>query len=297
MEFNNVEELRNFIPTEKEHQMFEEVSCIKTLHHFKPRDIYPEMLGKVCYVTKKKLTIETRTEESKPDEKTWGATPWSDKTGLAVATTLRMKMMLGHQGFLITEQEKTGTGMMRFTAERMPEVDWDEITPLWDYPENVVVNTPLYYPQFVFLFKRIDSIGIGWGKWYKIDWLIKNYKAWLFAPTYFCIMCGKHHQGTHRLSVARELKMPTIKVRIIRHWWVRDTTIPKRLEYYLYGPNDAATSASLKPYKKHDERLMTQKHHIKPSKVYQEYLRLPKSERGYRRHTVPMIRSIGSKKK
>lgn len=293
MEFNDVGKLQKFIPTKENEQSFDSVIC-KILQHFAPREIWPDMLGKIAYVTKKKLVIETRAKESRPDEKSWGETQKKAGDGLTEITTLRMKRNLAHNCFLITDQTQIGKGMMRFTAERMPEEEWDETTPLWKYPENTIVNTPLYYPQFAYLFRRIDSIGVGWGKWYKINWLIENFKVWLFAPSYFCILCGKHHQGTHRLSVARELKMPKIKVRIIRHWWVRDTTKPKKLEYYFDDPTSPECPALLKPYEKNDERLVVQKQFIKPSEIYQEYLRLPASERGFRRKT---IRSIISNEK
>lgn len=282
MEFNNVGKLMRFIPTKKDIQSVDSSSC-NILQHIPPRDIWPEMLGKICYVTKKKLVIETRAVESKPGEKTWGATQQVAGDGLTEITTLRMKRNLGHNGFLIKDTVQIGKGMMRFTAERMPEMDWDEVTPLWKYPENVVVNTPLYYPQFMFLFRKIDALGVGWGKWYKINHLIKGFKPWLFAPTYFCIMCGKHHQGTHRICVAREFEMPTIKVRIIKHWWTRRMTIPKGLEYYLDNPmTPLEHPSSVVPYEKFDKRLIAQKHLAKPSKVYQKWLKLPAADRAYK---------------
>ena len=167
--------------------------------------------------------------------------------------------------------------MIRFVGERMPEEDWVEERPLWEYPENVVVRTPLHYPPFINVFEKINRNGAKWGKWYKINWLIENFKVWMFAPMYYCIVCGKHHQGTHRLAAARELEMPFIKVRTIRHWWERKTMKPKNLGYYL-EPEDEREQrgCELVPYKKYDKRLMEHKDATKPSKAYQDYLKLKK---------------------
>jgi len=276
--FDNVKELQQFIPTEQDAQSFDVVSCLKVLSYYKPKDEFAGMLGKVCYVTKKRLELELRVEESKPEEskgRPFGS-PLVAVGGLTLLTTLRVKVMLEHQSFLIKDRTHTGNGMMRFVAERMPEVDWDEMQPLWKYPENVVVNTPLYYPQYLYIYNRINGHGINWGKWNKIDRLIRDFKIWMFAPIYYCITCGKHHQGSHRLAVARELGMPTIRVRIIRHWWERNIQEPMQLEYYLEKLGSREQSSALKPYEKHDERVMKLKHLTKPSKVYQEYLEAKK---------------------
>ena len=276
MEFSDVEELRKFIPTQEDHQSVDVVKSFRVLPHFKPVDEYAEMLGKLCYIAKEKIELELRAYESISGERSWGAKlVMIDR--LTVLTTLRVRMFLSHHGFLITEQESTTDGMMRFVGERMPEKDWDEERPLWEYPENVIVRMPLYYPQFINLYEKINRNGSAWGKWYKINWLITDFKIWMFAPLYYCIVCGKHHQGTHRLAVARELEMPIIKVRTIRHWWERRTTTPKNLGYYLEPEEEREQrGCELVPYKKYDKRLMEHKDATKPSKAYKDYLILKK---------------------
>lgn len=260
--FDDVEELRQFIPIEQDAQSFDSVSCLGVLPHYRPKDEFAEMLGKVCYVTKKKLRIELRVNESNIGERPFGA-PLVADNGLTLLTTLRVKIMLGHQSFLIKEQTYTENGMMKVVATRMSEVDWDGAQPLWKYPEDTIVKTPLYYPQFINTFRRIDDHGIDWGKWKKVNQLIDDFKIWLFAPIYYCITCGKQHQGAHRIAVARELGMSTIRVRIIRCWWERKIGEPKGLEHYL----------NKEDYEKQSTEL---EYLTKPSKVYQEYLKAKK---------------------
>lgn len=222
LEIIDSRELLHMNPTEKDRQSYNTVVC-NCLHHFHPKKEYEEQVAKVCFLAKEKVVLELHAEDGSKDEHSWGKKGRIVEAGTprqrTVMTKLRLKRRLNDCCFVIIRETKIDDSVYIYTAERMPEVRWDEKTPLWEYPENTIVEVPLTFKDWKGFYIKIDKEGQDWVKEKRVEQLMKEFQIYLYVPIYFCKDTKHVRQGAHRLEVARRRGNKTIKVRIMRVWW------------------------------------------------------------------------------
>lgn len=176
---------------------------------------YEEMLAKLCFLTKKELTIVTEGSKSESMERNgWGLRAFT-KDGVSYITTLRLKQVLADFEFKIVEETVVGS-MIKIKAIRMPKVDHGDYTRV---AVNHIVTVDLSYRDIFFMDLDQCAWAKKWKKWPKIRWMIENFHPWLFNPTMYCVRCKLFIGGIHRTVVAREFGWKTMDVRMVRCWW------------------------------------------------------------------------------
>lgn len=201
---------------------------------------YEEMLAKLCFLTKKELTIVTEGSKSKSMERNgWGLRAFT-KDGVSYITTLRLKQVLADFEFEIVEETVVGS-MIKIKAIRMPKVDHGDYTRV---AVNHIVAVDLSYRDT--FFNELDTCGWrkGWKKWPKIRWMIENFHPWLFNPTMYCGRCESFIGGIHRAVVAREFGWKAIDVRVMGCWWLGTSSCFNRPLGKFYAEKMASARAN-----------------------------------------------------
>jgi len=219
-------EFLNLRPMEADKGRFKDVEAKDFFEYFSPNqrsllmNVYEEMLAKLCFVTGNNLTIETYGIMSAKGERNgWGELPYVID-GRAGISSLRIERVLADYEFKVLSIEQVGD-LLKVEAERMPVIRYDEAVGMafdvFDY--DVIVEADIHCRDT--FFDNLEKSGRvkGWKKWPKINWMVKDFRPWLFNPVMFCGRCEMFKGGIHRTMVAKIMMRDFLPVRIMKCWW------------------------------------------------------------------------------
>lgn len=215
LEVTRLDQLARLDPKKEEAQSFDVVRCLNVVWRA-PSHLRGWALHKLAFLCKDELILELNLDRVRP-HKFFSSGPPGSKV---IMTPLRMERALNDLTFVIESSCKVRGSKTRslITARRMPRVVWDGVRHPHDYDEHTVVTLPLTFPRFRDRFyPRMEKEGHTIEP--RVLELIRTFVVWKLTPNWWCKSCGRMHQGTHRLMVAKRLGWETIDMRIFRCWW------------------------------------------------------------------------------
>lgn len=220
----NIARVKGTCYKDEDHRRYEQVECRGALHFFLPNaGLFDEMVAKICYICNSELVIETSgyTSKNKMERNGFGDIPGGPTKGVS---TLRMQRLLQFNGFKLHSIQRTDGDELLFRATRMLEVKWDGVMELREYYTDRIVEVPLDHSHLDKFWKRWELFSKYdypvWTRYRKrVNYIVNNFKPWMWQPLWYCVKCGRQHQGGHRLHVAKKMGFKTVKYWMMKHFW------------------------------------------------------------------------------
>ncbi len=220
----NIAKVKGTCYKDTDHRIYGRVECRGALHFYLLHaGLFDEMVAKICYICDDELVIEMSGYVSKGrmERNGFGDIPSSPTKGVS---TLRMERLLQFNGFKLESRQLTDGNEILFQAKRMPEVKWDGVMALREYYKDRVVEVPLDHPSLDLFWERWAMFSKYeypvWTRYRKrVNTIVNNFKPWMWQPLWYCVKCGRQHQGGHRLHVAKKLGFKTIRYWMMEHFW------------------------------------------------------------------------------
>lgn len=218
----------NMVCDKKDKGKFWKVRARGILERVGDRIRFEELIAKACFLTADELELELCAYDASPkhpkEEDKFGIVPHIRPDGKIAISQIRLNYVLNCNAFVIKHKRRVKKGHWEYIAKRMPFAKWDGKTKLYNYPLDSVVEIPLTHPEFDRFWRR-------WKLWERFSYpILETYRErleqlenrfqWhLFQPLWYCRLCKRQHQGSHRLNLAKKMGFKTIEMRIIEHFW------------------------------------------------------------------------------